>query len=228
LAERVEFDSGAASTTHSGTLAAGNSKEYALTAVAGQTLEVQTAGDSVPISLTVYAPGGMAWSGEPVAGGFYTSTVQVPVTKTGDYLVRLSVPADAAQTTYDVTFTLAASAPQPMTPQPGPAERIDFDPQTGSAQRSGLMPSGLGVEQYVLSLNAGQTLTVEATSDGAPLSMTIESPSGNQWIPEMMPASEGYSIGHQFALPEPGYYLVTLVKGDHTPSTNYTITFVLQ
>jgi hypothetical protein len=74
----------------------------------------------------------------------------------------------------------------------------------------------------------GQTLTVDATSDGTPLSMTIEGPSGNQWIPEMMTAPEGYTIGIQFSLPEPGYYLVTLAKADHTPSTNYTVTFTLE
>jgi hypothetical protein len=71
-------------------------------------------------------------------------------------------------------------------------------------------------------------MTIDATSDGAPLSMTIESPSGNQWIPEMMEATDGFTIGHEFTLPEPGYYLVTLAKGDHSPSTNYTITFTME
>jgi hypothetical protein len=72
------------------------------------------------------------------------------------------------------------------------------------------------------------TLTVDAASDTAPLSMTIESPSGNQWIPEMLPADTGYTIGHEALLPEPGYYLVTLAKGEDAPATEYLITFTLQ
>jgi hypothetical protein len=191
-------------------------------------LRVQTVGQNAPISFTVYAPGGVAWPGEEQNGQDNEVAAQIMVEETGDYLVTLSGSEEAAETAYDVTFALEASASQPMTPQPGPAQRIDFDPQTGTAQRSGLMPSGLGVEQFVLSVNAGPTMTIDATSDGAPLSMTIESPSGNQWIPEMMPTADGYTIGHQFALPEPGYYLVTLAKGDHTPSTNYTITFSIE
>lgn len=205
LAEHVEFDSGANSVTHSGTLAAGSDKEYALTAVAGQILHVQTVGSNAPVSFTVYAPGGMAWSGEPQTNQDNTFAAQIPISNTGDYLVTLSMPEADAGTDYDVTFAVEASASQPMTPQPGPAERIDFDPQTGSAQRSGLMPTGLGIEQFVFSVNAGQTMTIDATSDGTPLSMTIESPSGNQWIPEMMPLADGYTIGHQFTLTEPGY-----------------------
>lgn len=43
----------------------------------------------------------------------------------------------------------------------------------------------------------------------------------------MMPADDGYTIGHQSVLPEPGYYLVTLTKGDETPATDYTGTFTL-
>jgi hypothetical protein len=170
----------------------------------------------------------MASPGEPQAGQDNMVSAQVPISITGDYLIMLALPEGAAETNYDVTFTLDASATLPMTPQPGPAHRISFDPQTGMAEHSGLMPSGLGIEQFVFSVPSGPTMTIDATSDGAPLSMTIESPSGNQWIPEMMEATDGFTIGHEFTLPEPGYYLVTLAKGDHSPSTNYTITFTME
>lgn len=43
----------------------------------------------------------------------------------------------------------------------------------------------------------------------------------------MMPADDVYTIGHQFVLPETGYYLVTLTKGDEAPATNYTVIFTL-
>jgi pimeloyl-ACP methyl ester carboxylesterase len=71
-------------------------------------------------------------------------------------------------------------------------------------------------------------MTVDVTSDGAPLSLTIESPSGNRWIPEMMPAEKGFTIGHQLTVPETGDYLVTLGKGEPSSSTNFTVTFTIQ
>jgi pimeloyl-ACP methyl ester carboxylesterase len=109
-----------------------------------------------------------------------------------------------------------------------PPERVEVAPDSGSVQRSGMLPSGPGIQQYVISAGEGQTMTVDVTSDGAPLSLTIESPSGNRWIPEMRPTGTGYTIGHQFAVPEMGDYVVTLGKGDPSPSTNFEATFILQ
>ena len=43
-----------------------------------------------------------------------------------------------------------------------------------------------------------------------------------------MEADDGYTIGHQFVLPEPGYYLVTLAKGEQALATDYTVTFTLE
>lgn len=228
LAERVTFEPGEISATRSGTLAAGMVKEYALAASAGQTMHIQTVGYNAPVSFTVYGPGGESWTGEPQPSGVYIFTALIPLPTNGDYLVQLSVPDDATETQYDVTFTIDDSIAQPMTPQPGPVERVQFAAGTTSAERSGLLPTGPGIQQYLLSASGDQTMTVEATSDGTPLSMTIESPSGNQWIPEMQESADGYTIGHEFILPEPGYYVVSLAKADHTPSTNYTITFTIE
>lgn len=217
MAERVEFAPGANATTLSGTLAAGSEQHYALAASTGQTVTVQTVGNDAPVNFTVYGPGGTSWSGEIQANADNGVMTQVAVPENGDYLVTLTVPADGAETSYEVSFTVAPSA----------VERITFPAGAVTTERSGSLPSGPGNLQYLLSANTGMTLTVDATSDATPLSMTIESPSGNQWIPEMMPADDGYTIGHQFTLPEPGYYLVTLTKGDDSPSTNYTVTFTL-
>jgi hypothetical protein len=57
--------------------------------------------------------------------------------------------------------------------------------------------------------------------------MPIDDPTGMQWIPEMRPTGNGYTVGQQFTLPEPGYYLVTLHKSEPSPSINYTVTFTL-
>jgi heat shock protein HslJ len=223
MAERVEFETGTTETTLSGTIAAGSDKQYALAASVGQTVRVQTVGDGTPVDIAVYGPGGASWSGEAQAEDDATVTAEVTAPENGDYLVVLSLPADAAETSYEVTFTIDATASQP-----GPVERIAFAPDGNPTERRGELPDGPIVQQYLLSTNAGVTLTVDATSDEVPLSMTIESPSGNQWIPEMMPADDGYTIGREFTAPEPGYYLVTLNKDAGTPSTSFTIAFTLQ
>jgi heat shock protein HslJ len=227
VAERVAFEGGDNTATLSGTLAAGEEKQYAISASAGQLIHVEAVSADAPISVTVYAPGGESWPGEAQAGDTNVVAAEVTAPAHGDYLVVLSTSPDATDADYEVSFVIDSTV-QPPTPQPGPVDRIFFEADGTAVERSGLMPSGPGVQQYLISANSGRTLTVDASSDGTPLSLTVESPSGNQWIPEMMPAPEGYTIGIQFELPEPGYYLVTLTKADHTPSTNYTITFTLE
>lgn len=222
MAERVEFETGATTTTRSGTIAAGSDKQYALAASAGQTVRVQTVSAGAPVDITVYGPGGASWSGEAQAADA-TVTAEVTAPENGDYLVTLSLPADATASNYEVTFTVDAIASQS-----GPVERIAFAPDASPTERRGELPDGPVVQQYLLSTNVGVTLTVDATSDEVPLRMTIESPSGNQWIPEMLLAEDGYTIGREFTVPEPGYYLVTLTKDEGTPKTNFTIAFTLQ
>lgn len=222
MAERVEFAEGATETTLNGTITAGSDQQYALAASAGQMIRVQTVSDGTPVTITVYGPDGASWVGE-AQDDDSTVTVEVTAPENGDYLVTLSLPAESAETTYEVTFMVDAIAAQP-----GPVTRVAFTPDGNPTQRSGELADGAVVQQYLLSTNAGVTLTVDATSDAVPLNMTIESPSGNQWIPEMMPADDGYTIGREFTTPEPGYYLVTLVKGEGTPQTNFTIAFTQQ
>lgn len=223
MAERVEFAEGATETTLSATIAAGSDKQYALAASVGQTVRVQTVGDGTPVDIAIYGPGGASWSGEAQAEDDATVTAEVTVPENGDYLVTLSLPVEAVESSYEVTFMVDAVAAQP-----GPATRIAFAPNGTPTERSGELADGAVVQQYLLSTNAGVTLTVDATSDEVPLSMTIESPSGNQWIPELMPADDGFTIGRAFTAPEPGYYLVTLAKGEGTPQTNFTIAFTQQ
>ena len=107
-------------------------------------------------------------------------------------------------------------------------ERVELTPGTNSAQRSGQLPDGPAVKQYVLSANAGQTMTVAVTSDAAPLSLTITTPGGVQRIPEMQKVEGGYHIGHEFSLAETGIYLVTVTKAEGTPPTEYAAEFTIR
>lgn len=142
--------------------------------------------------------------------------------ETLNFVVVSSTPT--ASETPTITGTVGSTA----TLMPSePPERVNFAPGATTAQLTSLLPSGPGVKQYVLAASANQTMTVDVFSDGAPLALTIQSPDGMRTIPEMMPKNGGYQIGHSMILPATGDYLVTLTKGDHTPSTNYTATFTI-
>jgi hypothetical protein len=107
-------------------------------------------------------------------------------------------------------------------------EPVEFESGASSVERSGLLPSGPGLKQYVVAAGEGQTMTVIVTSDGALLSLMITTPSGVQRILETSPVEGAHQIGHSFSLAEGGDYVVTLNKADHTPGTNYMVTFLIQ
>jgi heat shock protein HslJ len=230
--ERVQFDASTTSATRSGALAERDAREYVLSGSAGQNLHIQTVGYNGPVAFTLTGPTGVTIldsPAEPQPSDVYIFTAQVLLPDNGDYVVKLSVPSGAGATRYDVAFTIA-TGPLPTFPSAGePPEQITLEPGTDSAQRSGLLPSSSALKQYVLTAEAGQTMTVDVISDDVALSLTITTPGGMQRIPETLPADGGgYHVGHEFTLSESGDYLVTLTKADQTPSTNYTATFTIK
>lgn len=153
-----------------------------------------------------------------------TTEPQVPVTgdttPTSPTENPLTATAEAINTPTDEN-SLAGSAEL--------SERIELGGGATSTQRSVLLPSGVAVKEYVVTIDVRQTMTVDVLTENVPLSMTIHMPSGMQVIPEMIPAEGGgYSIGHEFPLTEPGDYLITLTKADNTPSTRYTANFTIE
>jgi heat shock protein HslJ len=181
--ERVEFGSGSTSATRSGTLPPGGVKEYVLLAAAGQRLHIQTVGYTAPVHFTLRSPDDQSWSGEPGASDVYIFTVEVFLPEAGDYVVTLTVPLEEDATRYDAAFTIDAS-----TQSSTPPERVELESGAVSAKRSGLLPSGSGLKEYVLTGHTGQTMTITVTSDDAPLSLMITTPSGVQRIPASFPA----------------------------------------
>lgn len=226
--ERISFDPGAISATRSGALSSGEFKEYVLTASAGQRMHVQTVGYNAPVQFTIRAPGGAVWPGEALGAGVYIFATEVILPSSGDYEVTLSVPPDAGATRYDVVFTVDRARPTPPPVPAQPPEQVRFAPGATSAQRSGLLPSGPSEQAYLLRAAAGQVMNVEVTSDGVPLDFVIVSPNGTRWSATANTTRTGYRTVSTITLPVQGDYRVTLIKGDHTPSTNYVVTFTIE
>lgn len=87
---------------------------------------------------------------------------------------------------------------------------LNFEPLSASStlapvvSDANLMPSGPDEKQYMLPAEAGQTITVEVTSDGVPLSLTIKTPSGIERFPELIQDGSGFRISHSFVASETG------------------------
>jgi hypothetical protein len=119
-------------------------------------------------------------------------------------------------------------SPLPGTPQAsGPTQTPAATPVTVIAETS-LQPSGPGGKQYTVPAASGQRMTIDVTSDGVPLSLTITNPSGKLRFPETSQVDGVYQIHQEFIISETGDYRLTLTKPDHTPSTNYTVTVTLR
>jgi heat shock protein HslJ len=212
---RIVFAPGESNAEVKATLAERETDFYVLQAQAGQVMAVEITSPHNDVLLSVVGEDGTPF--KRYQNGPPAWTRQLPATQ--DYFIHAVAVGPA--TSYMLRVSVQPSGSDR-------AERVEFAPGATLAERGGLLPSGPGITQYVLAAKEGQTMTVDVTSDGTPLSLTIETPSGNRRIAEMRPTADGYAIGHQFALPETGDYLVTLGKADHTPSTNYTATFTIQ
>jgi pimeloyl-ACP methyl ester carboxylesterase/heat shock protein HslJ len=230
--ERLEIGPDFTTLRREGTLPGGEAvKQYVLAGAAGQTMTVDVTSDEVMLSMTITTPDGMKRIPEafPADGSGYRVGHEFTLDQTGDYLVTLSKSDQTPSTHFSAEFTLQMKARPASTPKPTVTpERVEFEPGATSARLNSLLPSGPGVKQYVLAAAAGQAMTVDVTSDGVPLSLTIAGPSGMTWIPEMRTTANGYAVGLQFILPDTGDYVVTLTKADHTPSTSYTAQFTIQ
>lgn len=226
-AERVRFAPGATSANRTGSLRAGSIQAYVLAAAAGQRMHVQSVGYNAPVHFTVRGPNGAVWPGEQLGAGVYVFAREILLPATGDYVVTLSVPQGEAATRYDVVVTID-NAPTPTPVPTAPPQRVRFAPGAISAQRSGLLPTGPGDQAYVLAAVAGQRMTVEVNSDGSPLNFVIVGPDGSRWPVAAAPSGNGYRAVTSISLPQWGDYRVMLSKGQHTPSTNFVVTFTIE
>lgn len=144
---------------------------------------------------------------------------------------RMTGPADPAPTgtTARPTGDQQAKPGEPIELPPGQTnERLEFAPEASSTHYSGILPSGLAMKQYMLSANAGQTITININGEDVPIGLTITSPSGNQRFTETSLAGGSYRASITYTLAEAGEYLIMLTKADHTPGTYYTADIIIQ
>jgi hypothetical protein len=154
---RIHFAPGAISAQVQGSLAAGRSDRYVLSAMAGQEMTVNLS-DSSPGVNAILAIWGA--DGTVLISDHADATTWVGVLpSTQDYTIAV-IPVTQAPVNYtlEVIIPPAASEPEPT--------RIQFAPGAISAQVQGSLAAGRS-DRYVLSAMAGQEMTVNL-SDSSP------------------------------------------------------------
>ena len=81
-------------------------------------------------------------------------------------MAGLTDPAPTG-TTARPTGDQQAKPGEPIELPPGQTnERLEFTPEASPTHYSGILPSGLAMKQYMLSANAGQTITINRSGRG--------------------------------------------------------------
>jgi hypothetical protein len=219
--ERIHFEPDATSAMVRGRFTAPGRKEYILNATAGQVMEVGIDNRSgIVLDLKITSPDGMLWMGYD-SWGIGPSVKTITLTKSGDYLITLTTPADAPAMDYEAGFVIITPAAPGASP-----ERIDFVAGTTEVHRSGALIAG-GVKNYLLNARAGQTMQVQTFAIGAPASFVVKSPGGSVYPGEPV-GTEAWVFVLNTVWPESGDYLVTVSAPGDGNSTIYGITFSME
>ncbi|MCC6454601.1 MAG: hypothetical protein IT328_06640 [Caldilineaceae bacterium] len=203
--QRIRFAPGATSAVVEGNLAGSQVARYVLTALAGQSMNVQAFAEGAPVFVTLFNTNGTIL-GSASSREQWTGTLPA----TGDYTLHVYPSPYVANTAFRLRVEIT-SASRPPDPAP---ERIRFERGAVSAQVTGYLPSAAN-KVYLLSARAGQVMTVESWSGGGPFRFTVAEENGT-WLG----AANG---GERWSgtLPRTQDYRITLYSPADAPSTTY-------
>lgn len=207
---RIVFGPGATSAVVQSNLAAnGDTDTWVLRVLAGQVITIQTIANP-PGSINVRL-GDM--SGGVLASNPDTVGISAAVPATGDYQINFSTASGAPAVGYTAqVFIPAASGP--VTPT-----RIQFAPGASSAQLNDSLAAGGDLNQYVLSVAAGQGIQVGVfASFPAVTNIYIRNSAG-----QMISAGTDMS-GASATATTAGDYYIDVSNFNAAPAVSYTLT----
>ncbi len=210
-AQRISFAPGTSSAQVSGHIVGTTIDRYLLAAAAGQSMQVSVSSPTNNVFLSVVAPSGAMLASAPAGAKSFSGALP----QTGDYTFRVSTSYGTAQADYTLVVSVsntplptstplpATSAAQPTAiPQPG-VQRISFAAGATSASVSGPVSGGV-TPTYLVGAGSGQRMTINLSSPGGNVYMTVTSPSGAT----LASASLGQQSLDHF-LSESGDYTIT-------------------
>lgn len=207
---RIVFAPGAtAATVQSNLIAGGDTDTWVLRVAAGQVVTVQTI-STAPGTIVVKL-GDM--SGGVLATNLDSVGISAAVPATGDYQINFSTASGAPAVGYTAqVFIPAAGSPAPPT-------RIQFAPGASVTQLNDTLAAGGDLNPYVLSMGAGQTLSVAVfASPPAVTSIYIRNSAGQL-------VSSGTDMsGLSATTTAAGDYFIDVSSSTGAPAVSYRLT----
>lgn len=206
---RITFAPGATSATVQSTLAAGGDGDtWIIRVLAGQVISIQTLA-TPPGAINVML---MDMNGGFLASNLDTAGISAVAPATGDYQINLATPNAAPQIAYTMQVFVPPGSALPPT-------RIQFAPGASVAQLNDSMVAGGDLNQYVLSLAAGQNLSVGVfASVPAVTNIAIRNSLGQQV------ASGTDMSGLSITTGAAGDYFIDVSSGGSAPAYSYVLT----
>jgi heat shock protein HslJ len=206
-AQRIRFAAGATSATLTGTLAASESDQYVLRALAGQTLSLDLAFTEGQAILVVWGEDGDVLLSDHAE----VSSFRRALPRTQEYFIQVKGRPDG-----NTSYTMTVSIPGISTG----LERILFPRGSTSATVTGQLAAS-GSHQYVLEAQAGQTMNINTAFGEGTAVLVVWGTDGNVLL-----SDHAESSAFQGVLPTTQDYYI-LVKGRPEGSTSYTMTVTI-
>lgn len=210
---RIQFAPGATSVTVPGTVPASSSKSYILRALAGQTMSVALTPASAPAYLVIWGEDGSVL----LRGDWQAMEFSDELTLTQDYTIAVH----SSDSSSAVSYTLKVTIP-PLEDAGGdvPAMRIQFAPGATSAVVEDSVPPG-GLDRYVLTVLAGQSMSVALTPMTGQAYIVV-------WGPNGEPMGAGQSEqAWSGEVPVTGDYTIDVVAFNASPTVHYGLSVVI-
>ncbi len=209
---RLTFAPGATSTQRDDALTAGGDlNRYVLHVGAGQTINVAVFASVPAVSaITIRDTAGRA-----IGNGTDMSGASAVAGQTGDYLIDVSSGSGAPAVNYRLTVTVPPVSPPP----PQQPTRITFAPGAIAAQLDDTLAAGGDLNSYVVSVGAGQQLSVAVfASVPAVTNITIRNVAGQ------LIAAGTDMTGATATATTAGDYLIDVSTGSGAPAVNSRLT----
>lgn len=241
LAPPVTIELGAlpAVTQYTGALDSATPARYQLSVNLGETLTLDLSSTGEAAFTVTGANNGQPYKGTD--NGALTWTHVVPATQ--DYIVEVRA---GAETTYVLSLLLSPLGHRLATPEPvavetaepstaepvteeqapetpvaqatlQPLQRIRFGPGESTTERTGTVTLGSEAE-YLLRVNAGQTLNITIVSDGDLANFAVTGVDDGQPYKRLVNESRGFTM----LVPLTQDYSISVATGESTP-VNYTL-----
>ena len=206
-AQRIRFAAGGTSATIAGTLAASESDQYILRALAGQTLSLDLAFTEGQAILVVWGEDGDVLLSDHAE----VSSFKQALPRTQEYFIQVKGRPDG-----NTSYTMTVNIPSISTG----LERILFPRGSSSATVTGQLNAS-GSHQYVLEAQAGQTMDISTAFMEGSAVLVVWGADGEVLLSDHAEASSFHGV-----LPTTQDYFI-LVKGRPDGNTSYTVTVTI-